>query len=90
MLQTRNLFFFRCAVSVDLFGVTSDPAGDCLPRSGGTTWVPLTNPIELGDAAKGFDAEKAQDDIRRQGCHWFTSEGPIDVFWGDAGPPRAA
>lgn len=90
MSGNKKLFFFKCTVSVDLFGVTAEAGGRTLPRTGGTSWKRLGGLNALGEAAKGFDRAAAWEDISRQGCHWFTSDGPIDVFWGDPGPPRAA
>lgn len=90
MSRNGNLFFFQCTVSVDLFGVTAEAGGQTLPRAGGTSWERLGGLDALGEAARGFNQAVAWEDIKRQGCHWFTSDGPVEVFWGDAGPPRAA
>lgn len=85
--QTANLFFFKCSVSEDLYGASPEPTGASLPTPGGGAWIPLNSPSELGDAAEGFDADAAAREVAAWGCHWFTSKGPRDIYWGPDGPP---
>lgn len=87
MSNTENLYFFTCSVSKDLYGVSPNMTGDPLPTPGGGQWLPVESLADLGDAAAGFDASAAQREINRWGCHWFTSKGPRDVYWGPDGPP---
>ena len=90
MANGLDLFIFKCAVSVDLYGVTANATGSALLNSGGTYWVPVHDVAALGEAVRGFDPETARRDIARQGCHWFTSDGPVEVYWGDISPPGQA
>lgn len=85
---SANLHFFRCSVSEDLYGASADPTGHPLPTPGGGIWIPVTNLEDLGSAAGGFDAEAAAKEIATWGCHWFTSNGPRDIYWGPDGPPK--
>ena len=90
MSDDARLYFFRCAVSVDLYAVTNDASGRPLPTSGDIRWQAISGVEALGEAARGFDGETARADIARYGCHWFTSEGRVDIYWGEQGPPSAA
>ena len=90
MTENGRLFFFRCAVSVDLYAVTTDAEGRPLPTTGDISWQAIGGVDALGEAAQGFDGAAARADIARYGCHWFTSEGPVDIYWGEEGPPSAA
>jgi hypothetical protein len=90
MAKDARLYFFKCAVSVDLYAVTTDADGRPLPTSGDIRWQAIDSLDALGEAAEGFDDATALADIARYGCHWFTSEGRVDIFWGEEGPPSAA
>ena len=87
--QTANLHFFKCSVSEDLYGVCPDPTGNPLPTPGGGVWIPVDSLEALGPAAAGFDVDEASKEIAAWGCHWFTSKGPRDIYWGPDGPPKA-
>ena len=81
-------FIFRCSISEDLYGASPNPCGDPLPTPGGGQWLPVEGLAAIGEAAEGFDKKAAQDEIAAWGCHWFTSNGPRDIYWGPDGPPK--
>ena len=84
----QELFFFTCSVSEDLYGASPNADGTPLPTPGGGTWLPVESLETLGAAAKGFDADYAAREIEAWGCHWFTSKGPREIYWGPEGPPK--
>jgi len=86
--QATDIYFFACSVSEDLFGASPNPTGDPLPTPGGGVWNPVSSLQDLGAAADGFDADAAGKEIAKWGCHWFTSKGPRDIYWGPDGPPE--
>lgn len=88
MAVAPKLYFFACSVSDDLYGVSPNAGGAPLPTPGGGKWLPLDNITDLGTASPGFDEAVARRDIEQWGCHWFTSQGPRDIFWGPDGPPE--
>lgn len=84
-----KLFFFKCSVSQDLYGVSPHRSGKPLPTPGGGTWLP----IEIIDSdhlesVTGLEPETAYSEIDKWGCHWFTTKGPTDIYWGEEGPPK--
>jgi len=83
----KDLYFFACSVSEDLYGVSPNANGDPLPTPGGGKWLPVKSLKDLGAAASGFNAEAAIKEIATWGCHWFTSNGPREIYWGPDGPP---
>jgi hypothetical protein len=83
----KDLNFFTCSVSEDLYGVSPNANGDPLPTPGGGKWLPVMSLKDLGVAASGFNAEVAAKEIATWGCHWFTSNGPREIYWGPDGPP---
>jgi hypothetical protein len=85
-----RLFFFKCSVSEDLFGASPNPDGTPLPTPGGGKWLPLAALDEKGSEPAGFDASAARAEIEQWGCHWFTTKGPRDIYWGPGGPPKSA
>jgi hypothetical protein len=85
--QNEALCFFKCSVSEDLYGASPNASGEPLPTPGGGKWIPLVSLEDLGPAAKGYDPIAARRDIEAWGCHWFTSQGPRDIYWGPDGPP---
>ncbi len=82
-----DLHFFVCSVSDDLYGVSPNANGEPLPTPGGGKWLPVESLEDIGPAAAGFDARAAAAEIASWGCHWFTSKGPRDIYWGPDGPP---
>jgi hypothetical protein len=83
-----KLYFFKCSVSEDLYGTSPNKNGEPLPTPGGGAWLP----IEIinskhSESIIGFDKNIANSEIEKWGCHWFTSKGPRDIFWGKDGPP---
>jgi hypothetical protein len=83
MTNRSELFFFVCSVSDDLYGVSPNLDGTPLPTPGGGSWIPADGIDTLGDAKKGFVESEARKEINKWGCHWFTSEGSSDIYWGD-------
>jgi hypothetical protein len=88
MGNKSELFFFKCSVSEDLYGVSPNSDGDPLPTPGGGTWISLKEIDALGNAKDGFIESEALEEIAKWGCHWFTSEGSRDIYWGPDGPPN--
>ena len=86
---TNGLYFFRCSVSEDLYGASPNLNGKPLPTPGGGKWLPVEELAELGKAVKGYDAEAAAREVEAWGCHWFSSQGPGDIYWGPNGPPKS-
>ena len=89
--ENMKLYFFKCSVSDDLYGASPNKDGNPLPTPGGGQWLP----IEILDsnhpeAIVGFDTKVAQVEIAKYGCHWFTTKGPRDIYWGDEKPPNVA
>lgn len=84
-----TLYFFKCSVSEDLAGVSLNPDGSPLPTPGGGKWLPVKNLATLGEQGANFDLAVALSEIERWGCHWFTSGGPRDIYWGPEGAPEA-
>ena len=87
--ENMKLYFFKCSVSDDLYGASPNKDGNPLPTPGGGQWLP----IEILDsnhpeAIVGFDTNVAQAEIAKYGCHWFTTKGPRDIYWGDEKPPK--
>ena len=79
-----KLYFFKCSVSKDLYGVSPNKNGEPLPTPGGGKWLP----IEIINYAEpksiiGFDKKIAFSEIDKQGCHWFTTKGPTEIYWGE-------
>ena len=58
MTENGRLFFFRCAVSVDLYAVTTDAEGRPLPTTGDISWQAIGGVDALGEAAQGFDGSE--------------------------------
>jgi len=87
MLESSDLYFFKCSVSEDLYGASPNSDGSPLPTPGGGNWLLLDGLGALGAAKAGFDKEAAMSEIGRWGCHWFTSSGPREIYWGEDGPP---
>ncbi len=87
MTNADDLFYFKCSVSEDLYGVSPNADGAPLPTPGGGSWLPLDNKNALGKAAPGFKVEAASADLSQWGCHWFSSKGPVDIIWGKEMPP---
>lgn len=87
MSKDLNLFFFNCSVSDDLYGASPNESGEPLPAPSGGKWLPLDGIEGLGDARSGFKESLARTEIAKWGCHWFTSEGPTEIYWGEDGPP---
>ena len=83
-----KLYFFKCLISEDLYGVCLDPSGVPLPTPGGGKWLPVGSLDDLGSAATGFDPDAAGRDIQMWDNHWFTSKGPREIYWGPDGPPE--
>jgi len=81
-------YIFICSVSDDLYGASPERSGASLPTPGGGKWLPVDSLKEIGDAAEGFDPSAADEDIANWGCHWFTSHGPCNIYWGPQGPPK--
>ncbi len=88
MAAHQKLHFFTCSVSEDLYGVSPDADGSSLPTPGGGKWVPVNDLADLGMAGDGYDEIAARREIERWGCHWFTSRGPREIYWGPDGPPE--
>ena len=89
--ENMKLYFFKCSVSDDLYGASPNKDGNPLPTPGGGQWLP----IEILDsnhpeAIIGFDIKVAKAEIAKYGCHWFTTNGPRDIYWGDEKPPKMA
>ena len=87
--ENMKLYFFKCSVSADLYGASPNKDGNPLPTPGGGNWLP----IEILDSNHpetivGFDVKVAQAEIAKYGCHWFTTKGPTDIYWGDEKPPK--
>lgn len=81
-----KIYFFKCSVSLDLYGASPNRNGNPLPTPGGGKWLP----IEIIDSAHqhtiiGFDEEEANTAIQKWGCHWFTTKGTTDIYWGEKG-----
>lgn len=87
MSASSDLYFFKCSVSEDLYGASPNADGSPLPTPGGGKWLVLHGLEALGSAQAGFDKETAMSDISRWGCHWFTTAGPREIYWGEDGPP---
>ena len=87
MLGQKPYYIFTCSVSDDLYGACLQRDGTALPTPGGGNWLPVDRLADLGDAAAGFDVNAARQDIADWGCHWFTSKGPREIYWGPQGPP---
>ena len=87
MTKKTDLFLFKCSVSDDLYGAAPNVDGTPLPTPGGGTWIPLDGVDDLGGAKNGFVEHEAREEISKWGCHWFTSEGSRDIFWGSEVPP---
>ena len=84
-----KLYFFKCSVSIDLYGASPNKNGAPLPTPAGGKWLP----IEIIDSAHpqaiiGFDQEACDKAITAWGCHWFTTKGPVEIYWGENGPPK--
>ena len=87
--DNMKLYFFKCSVSDDLYGASLNKNGNPLPTPGGGQWLP----IEILDsnhpeAILGFDIKFAMAEIAKYGCHWFTTKGPRDIYWGDEKPSK--
>ncbi len=80
-------YIFKCSVSEDLYGASLNASGEPLPTPGGGKWLPVSGLAGIGVAASGFKSSVAQGDIEKWGCHWFTSKGPAEIYWGPDGPP---
>ncbi len=76
-----TVYFFKCSVSEDLYGASSDSSGSLLPTPGGGKWLPLNEKSDLGDAEPGYDEGSSKKDLKKWGCHWFTSKGPTKIIW---------
>ena len=84
----KVIYFFKCSVSEDLYGASPNVSSDPLPTPGGGKCLPVEGLDALGDASTGFDDKAAQGEIDLWRCHWFTSKGPRDIYWGPDGPPK--
>ena len=82
-----KLYFFKCSVSDDLYGVSPNNNGDPLPTPGGGKWLPIEI-INYNDSNSiiGFDKNAANSEIEKYGCHWFTTKGPREIYWGENKP----
>ena len=87
MPKVNKPYIFACSISEDLFGASLNASGAPLPTPGGGKWLPVDGLDEIGGAAAGFNLQVAREEIARWGCHWFTSKGPRDIYWGPDGPP---
>ena len=87
MSSADNLYFFKCSVSDDLYGASPNKNGSPLPTPGGGAWLLLPGIESLESARSGFVELEAKEEIGRWDCHWFTSEGSTDIYWGPDGPP---
>ena len=87
-MERDTLYFFKCSVSEDLYGASPNKDGSPLPTPGGGTWIPLDNIESLGNAKSGFVKDEAFAEISKWDCHWFTSKGSRDIYWGTGGPPK--
>ncbi len=84
-----KLFFFKCSVSEDLYGASPNKDGNPLPVPGGGKWLPIEIiNSEHSMSIIGFDKKRADSEIKKWGCHWFTTKGPRDIYWGKDGPPK--
>lgn len=90
MTSEPKLYFFTCSVSEDLYGASLSSDGTPLPTPSGGKWLPVEYPAGLKAAAATFDEAAARREIEQWGCHWFTSKGPREIYWGPAGAPKAA
>jgi len=85
-----KLYFFKCSVSADLYGVSPNKSGEPLPTPNGGKWL-LAEIVDSNypDAIIGYDEGKAASEIEKWGCHWFTTKGPVDIYWGEDGAPKS-
>ena len=89
--ENMKLYFFKCSVSDDLYGASPNKDGNPLPTPGGGQWLPIDIlDSNHPEAIVGFDTNVAQTEIAKYGCHWFTTKGPRDIYWGDEKPPKLA
>jgi hypothetical protein len=88
MSSVPKLYFFKCSVSEDLAGACLKADGSPLPTPGGGKWLPMVNLAALGNQGADFDRAAAMSEIEKWGCHWFTSNGPRDIYWGPDGAPQ--
>lgn len=87
MAENAKTYFFKCSVSDDLYGACQDASGDPLPTPGGGKWLPKPDLAALGPGSAGYDPVTADKEISKWGCHWFSSQGSVDIYWGPQGPP---
>ncbi len=87
--ENMKLYFFKCSVSDDLYGASLNKNGDPLPTPGGGEWLPIEilNSTHL-EGIVGFDKKAAYSEIVKWGCHWFTTKGPRDIYWGEKELPN--
>lgn len=88
MSDQTDLFFFKCSVSDDLYGASPNANSTPLPTPGGGTWIPLAGVESLNEARHGLVENEAREEISKWGCHWFTSKGSREIYWGPEGPPK--
>ncbi len=86
MSTSDDLYFFRCSVSEDLYGISLNKNGSPLPTPGGGAWLLLPGIESLQSARNGFVESEAREEISKWGCHWFTSEGSTEIYWGSDEP----
>ncbi len=84
-----KLYFFKCSVSEDLYGVSPNKKGEPLPTPGGGKWLPIEIiNSEHSESIIGFEKNIAASEIEKWGCHWFTTKGSRDIYWGEKGIPK--
>lgn len=84
-----KLFFFKCSVSDDLYGASPNKSGAPLPTPNDGKWLPIAIlNSDFSETIIGWNANTAHSEIEKWGCHWFTTNGPVDIYWGEDGPPN--
>ena len=84
-----KLYFFKCSASEDLYGASPNKNGEPLPTPNGGKWL-LVEIVSSDhpDAIIGYEKDTAGSEIEKWGCHWFTTKGPVEIYWGEDGPPK--
>ncbi len=89
-MKPQNKFYlFQCSVSEELYGASLNSNGSPLPTPAGGDWLAIKERDLIDRICKNFDPQAAQQDIDQWGCHWFTSKGPREIYWGPSGPPKS-
>lgn len=87
--ENMKLYFFKCSVSVDLYGASPNKDGNPLPTPGGGKWLPIEIlDSDYPETIIGFNLVEAKAEIAKFGCHWFTTKGTTEIHWGDEKPPK--